>query len=63
MFQTSVFIPVLGSSTSVIADSTMTAPVVIETLLEKFKVSVAYCAGVNEQQQVCFCSVLTRLVL
>ena len=39
--QTSVFIPVLGSSTSVIADSTMTSPVVIETLLEKFKVSFA----------------------
>ena len=39
--QTSVFIPVLGSSTSVIADSTMTSPVVIATLLDKFKVSFA----------------------
>lgn len=37
-YDTSVFIPVLGSSTSVIADSTMTSPVVIKTLLEKFKV-------------------------
>ncbi|KAK7501453.1 hypothetical protein BaRGS_00007257, partial [Batillaria attramentaria] len=36
-YDTSVFTPVLGSSTSVIADSSMPVPVVIETLLEKFK--------------------------
>lgn len=37
-YDTSVFTPVLGSSTSVIVDSTMTSPAVIQTLLEKFKV-------------------------
>ncbi|XP_025101938.1 ras association domain-containing protein 2-like isoform X2 [Pomacea canaliculata] len=37
-FDTSVFTPVLGSCTSVMVDSTMTSPVVIQTLLEKFKV-------------------------
>ncbi|KAK7113266.1 ras association domain-containing protein 4-like isoform X2 [Littorina saxatilis] len=37
-YDTSVFTPVLGSSTSVTTDSSMTSPVVIATLLDKFKV-------------------------
>ena len=45
VLQTSVFTPVLGSSTSVMTDSTMTSDTVIKTLLDKFKVSTLLVLG------------------